>query len=500
MNTEWIPVTRAARRVLCIFLVVFSLPALAQGLEVTASEGEAKIRFDGLWQTPRVGMAVSLPAVVSTGTAGSVRLEQGETRISVAPNSTIELLADSASGELVERVVQDSGSTFYDVAPQGSKRFRVESPYLVAVVKGTEFNVTVTPDSSTVSLYEGHLQVDAPDVGDSVDIFSGEIARRHRDDPRIVVISMADGEIAARVDAPGSGNDPGHGGGTTDDGNMAGSDDAGGIPVSNFPGLSGGAAVGDRRGDNGSGVTAQVGIGDVSADVRGSASLDAIDGDVAAEVSAGIDGGSVTAKISAGVDTGDISADAGVDAGVDLGAGTVDAGVETALDVGGVTADAAVDAGVDLDAGTIDTGVDTALDVGGVAADADLDTGVDLDAGTVEVDTGLDTAVVTADVGASVDTGDGLGVDADVADAGVTAVDADVDLGGGSVSVDTGVGDTDIGVDLDLGSLLGDDTDNGADTADAGDVIDTGDEPGADTTEPDPGDDGLPGLDGLLGL
>ena len=141
-------------------MMLITTPSLAQELTVLAAEGDAKVRFNSLWQTPQPGMVVDLPVVVSTGANGSLRLQQGETLIAVAANSAIELLANPDGSDLLQRVVQDRGSAFYDIAPQGKNRFRVEAPYLVAVVKGTQFNVTSSAELSTVALFEGLLRID----------------------------------------------------------------------------------------------------------------------------------------------------------------------------------------------------------------------------------------------------------------------------------------------------------------------------------------------------
>ena len=57
-------------------------------------------------------------------------------------------------------------------------KLRVETPLLVAVIKGTQFNVAVQPDSTTISLFEGRLEIRTPDDTDVVQLNAGEIAIR----------------------------------------------------------------------------------------------------------------------------------------------------------------------------------------------------------------------------------------------------------------------------------------------------------------------------------
>ena len=215
MRLQGNPVLRSCRLVLCCTLLTLASAVHAQAqrsadeptdgpiveeIVVEETAGAVKIKFGNRWQSPSSGMTVSLPATVSTGADGSIRIRQAATVISVASNTAIELLEGTEPGSPLQRVVQNQGSAFYDIAPRESSRLRVETPYLVAVIKGTEFNVTVAAETSTVALFEGRLQVEAPDVGDVVDLHQGQIAKRHKDDPRITVLSMQDGEPVGRGD------------------------------------------------------------------------------------------------------------------------------------------------------------------------------------------------------------------------------------------------------------------------------------------------------------
>ena len=91
MHAEWTPRRRLGRSLALALLLLAASPLFAQDLTVLEANGEVKLRLDNLWQTPHSGMVVTLPAVVSTGTNGSVRLQQGETLIAVAANTAIEL-------------------------------------------------------------------------------------------------------------------------------------------------------------------------------------------------------------------------------------------------------------------------------------------------------------------------------------------------------------------------------------------------------------------------
>ncbi|MBN1237959.1 MAG: FecR domain-containing protein, partial [Gammaproteobacteria bacterium] len=136
------------------------------------------------------GDVVDLPAHIETGGDGTLGLQQSQTHISIAPNSEIEIPAAASDGQLIARLVQWRGNVFYDVEQRGIEKLRVETPHLVAVVKGTQFNVATQGDTTTVSLFEGRLEIRTPDGGDVVEIEAGEIAIRSAQDAAVRVLRM----------------------------------------------------------------------------------------------------------------------------------------------------------------------------------------------------------------------------------------------------------------------------------------------------------------------
>jgi hypothetical protein len=465
-------VLRSCQFVLCWTLLTLTSAVNAQAqrgmdeatdsLIVEEAAGAVKIKFDNRWRSPSTGMTLSLPATISTGADGSIRIRQAATVISVASNTAIELLEGAEPGLPLQRVVQNQGSAFYDIAPRESSRLRVETPYLVAVIKGTEFNVTVAAETSTVALFEGRLQIEAPDVGDVVDLYEGQIAKRHRDDPGITVLSMQDGEPVTRRD----GAPPGRATVSSDEGGSdvmgathgdAVADDDGSIMVDLSPGeLAVGLDIGDvsidtgldahldlGNGDIDAGLAAGIGLGDVVVDAGLNAGLDLDDLEL-----------DLTLDAAAGIGDGSVELDVG--AGLDLAGGQVDAGLDVGADLGDAGADLGMDAGIDLDGGDIDLALDSDVDLGGASVDAGLDVNVDLDDGDIDavVDAGIGLGDVVLDAGAEAGGDDGVlggNVDLDVAGMDVE-IGADVDLG-----------DLDNLVDVDLDLLDDGDTDSGSD-------------------------------------
>jgi hypothetical protein len=65
-------------------------------------------------------------------------------------------------------ILQQAGSILLEVEKRNVKHFEVETPYLAAVVKGTQFSVTVNAQNTTVDVKRGQVEVS--------DFKSGQIA------------------------------------------------------------------------------------------------------------------------------------------------------------------------------------------------------------------------------------------------------------------------------------------------------------------------------------
>ena len=124
----------------------------ANPIIVTDVVGTVSVTTAGVDTAVHVAATLGLPSRIVTGNDGSLGLKQAHTSISIAPDSEIAIPEEAADGHLIARLVQYRGDVFYDVAPREASKLRVETPLLVAVIKGTEFNVAVREDSTTISL------------------------------------------------------------------------------------------------------------------------------------------------------------------------------------------------------------------------------------------------------------------------------------------------------------------------------------------------------------
>ena len=335
--------TRAAPRVhrlpatlLALTLAAFNAAAADADIEVVTVKGDVRVFAAGQESPAKAGSTLELPSSVITGHDGSTDLRQGETRIGIGPNTRLDFPASDASDGAADRIVQPLGNAFYDVGARGSRRLRVETPYLVAVIKGTQFTVAVGPDSGTISLHEGSLEILAPGTDASVMLEAGEIAIRHRGDETIRVIPMREGG------APATGSNATKGS-KRPDSPVVLSDSAPAKPVETFEGklaLDAGATL-----DSDALINTRTGV----------------------EADADLGAGTIDAAVDSGVDLGAGPLDAGVEAELDLGAGTAAGDVDLAVDTDAVDADLGVDASLDAEAGTVELGaevLDTGIDVG----------------------------------------------------------------------------------------------------------------------------------------
>src|SRR5215469_598001 len=172
-------------------------PAAALDVTVASVQGDVSVTVQARRLEVHKGDVVPLPATIYTGPSGSIELRQGNTTLSVAPNSQLVIPAPTVPGEPIDRVIQAHGNAFYNVAKRETRKLHVESAYLVAVVKGTQFSVVAQDDSATIALFEGRLEVRASDDSDVVDLQAGEIAIRHATDSAIRMLRMETGEPVA---------------------------------------------------------------------------------------------------------------------------------------------------------------------------------------------------------------------------------------------------------------------------------------------------------------
>jgi hypothetical protein len=112
---------------------------------------------------------------IRTGRNGRVLLVRGEESILIAPNSVVGLPSEKKEG-LATTIKQQAGSILLEVEKKNVKHFEVETPYLAAVVKGTQFRVTVSATGAKVEVVRGQVEVADFKTGQIAQVMSGQHA------------------------------------------------------------------------------------------------------------------------------------------------------------------------------------------------------------------------------------------------------------------------------------------------------------------------------------
>jgi hypothetical protein len=164
------------RNYLRVFAMAFALGAAPQAFaaeggawSVSKSTGEVWIT-SGDFQQASIKSEDNLKPgdSIRTGRNGRVLLVRGEESILIAPNSVVGLPVEQKEG-LSTTIVQRAGSILLEVEKRNVRHFEVETPYLAAVVKGTQFRVSVNTTNTSVDVIRGQVEV--------ADFRSGQIAQ-----------------------------------------------------------------------------------------------------------------------------------------------------------------------------------------------------------------------------------------------------------------------------------------------------------------------------------
>src|SRR4051812_23374423 len=154
------------------FILVTASPAFAGDGDawiVSKFSGEVWLAGSDVQQaSPKQEDVLKPGDTVRTGRGGRVLLKRGNEAILIAPNSVVGVPAQNKDG-MSTTILQQAGSILLDVEKRDVKHFEVETPYMAAVVKGTQFRVTIEADKTSVDVVRGQVEV--------ADFKSGQIAQ-----------------------------------------------------------------------------------------------------------------------------------------------------------------------------------------------------------------------------------------------------------------------------------------------------------------------------------
>src|SRR5450631_1135354 len=196
MPPSWRPPMRAKIVVPSIatsLLLSLCVSAHATSVTVVSSHGSVNItQADHVVRVSDSGQ-LTLPAQIKTGADGAIDLKDRESQIHIGPNSTVALPDTAPSGGLVDHYLQSAGSALYNIQGRHGRPMSVETPYLVSVVKGTVFTISVEDGAARVTLMEGSLDVSAPGVSQHVLLKPNQSIRHSAGESSLIVIPVVAG-------------------------------------------------------------------------------------------------------------------------------------------------------------------------------------------------------------------------------------------------------------------------------------------------------------------
>lgn len=122
------------------------------------------------WITMEPGMALPDGALIKTADNEQAVLIHGGDTMSVYANSRIRLRPQRGT---LTSVIQYLGEVLFQVEHIDGRRFEVNTPYMIAGVKGTTFGVAVAASAASAYLLEGRLAVTGARSGTHTELTSG---------------------------------------------------------------------------------------------------------------------------------------------------------------------------------------------------------------------------------------------------------------------------------------------------------------------------------------
>jgi len=197
-----------------------------------------------------------------TGRNGRIHLMNDQGSVLLAPRSLVKIPAQALPNNF-SVLFQTHGTVSAEVDKRRKRHFSIQTPYLAAVVKGTEFDVEIKKNRTRVAVSEGMVGVVDVDTGETVDVPAGsEVAAEARADGKLSGMAVAattpgrSGSSSSTNDGS-SDDDRGGNDGRGGDGNDQGADENGNDSHSGDDDQDGDDRGGKDQGENDQGENDQ---------------------------------------------------------------------------------------------------------------------------------------------------------------------------------------------------------------------------------------------------
>ena len=156
-------------------VALLPLSALADDWTAIKLRGHVLQLVDGQWEPLARGDIVPDNRVIRTLRDGRVEFQRDNETISLAADTQIQI--SDRSGRKFTTVTQYFGVVEVEADVREVQHFAVETPYLVAVVKGTRFVVRSGDRGAEVKVHRGLVEVTGSEDGLVANIPAGQTAR-----------------------------------------------------------------------------------------------------------------------------------------------------------------------------------------------------------------------------------------------------------------------------------------------------------------------------------
>jgi hypothetical protein len=175
---------RFTSKVLCAVLLAAGSLLARQALADDAAWHVAKSSGEVWISSADVPQPVSLTSdvdvrpgqTVRTGESGMLLLVRGEESMLVSPNAVVEIPKETRDG-MTTTIMQRAGSVLVKAEKRKVNHFEVVTPYLAAVVKGTQFRVSAEANGSSVEVLEGQVDVTGFRSGEAILLLPGQMTK-----------------------------------------------------------------------------------------------------------------------------------------------------------------------------------------------------------------------------------------------------------------------------------------------------------------------------------
>lgn len=187
-------------RVLLVLLAVFALVGAsgaraendAASWRIVQSIGDVTVAASNATiAKPKPGTLLPDAAVITTGTNGRAILSRQEQQIVLQPNSRLELAPDSGQRTVMRQL---GGIASFRVDRKKAPHFEVNTPFLAAVVKGTQFEIRVDDTSAEVKVSQGKVEVRSATSAATTLVTPGGIASISQDAPDVIRLKEQGGK------------------------------------------------------------------------------------------------------------------------------------------------------------------------------------------------------------------------------------------------------------------------------------------------------------------